>query len=204
MACRRGEGQIGIANSGDFRFPVDPTSANDNVAANRAMEFQLGWFTDPIYLGDYPKLREILGARLPQFSEAETTLLIGSSDFLWLNHYSSAMASEPRQPLNFGGYWGLQQVNLSDDPSWGSKTEMGWSVVPEGVNRLLKWIDKRYNRPAIYITENGMSAHEPGVFLTCLRVFFICGLTISRSLPFSGGHGKIRVHTGIHSECSRS
>ncbi|EJK66773.1 hypothetical protein THAOC_12267 [Thalassiosira oceanica] len=167
MACQRGKGQIGIANSGDFRFPLDPASTNDNVAASRAIEFQLGWFTDPVFLGDYPKsMREILGARLPQFSEAETKLLLGSSDFLGLNHYSSAMASEPRQPLNFGGYWGIQQVQLSDDPSWGSKTEMGWSVVPEGANELLKWIDKRYNHPAIYVTENGMAAHEPGVFLT--------------------------------------
>ena len=165
-ACQRGKGQIGIANSGDFRFPLDPASASDKVAASRAIEFQLGWFTDPVFLGAYPKsMREILGDRLPQFSEAETKLLLGSSDFLGLNHYSSAMASEPRQPLAFGGYWGIQHVKISEDPSWGSKTEMGWSVVPEGAIELLKWIDKRYNHPAIYVTENGMAAHEPGVFL---------------------------------------
>lgn len=36
-------GVIGIANSGDYRFPVDPKIKDDIDAATRAMEFQLGW-----------------------------------------------------------------------------------------------------------------------------------------------------------------
>lgn len=36
-------GSIGISHSGDYRFPVDPLSKADEEAANRAMEFQIGW-----------------------------------------------------------------------------------------------------------------------------------------------------------------
>ena len=36
-------GVIGIANSGDYRFPVDPKNKDDINAATRAMEFQMGW-----------------------------------------------------------------------------------------------------------------------------------------------------------------
>ena len=32
---------------------------------------------------------------------------------------------------------------------------MNWAVVPWGCQKLLEWIDKRYDRPDIYITENG-------------------------------------------------
>mmetsp|Transcript_21421 Transcript_21421/g.38719 ORF Transcript_21421/g.38719 Transcript_21421/m.38719 type:complete len:195 (-) Transcript_21421:770-1354(-) len=37
-------GLIGISNSGDHRFPLDPKSEDDQEAATRSMEFQLGKF----------------------------------------------------------------------------------------------------------------------------------------------------------------
>ena len=36
-------GLIGISNSGDYRFPLNPSSKDDQEAATRSMEFQLGW-----------------------------------------------------------------------------------------------------------------------------------------------------------------
>lgn len=117
--------------------------------------------TDPIWLGDYPaSMREILGARLPQFTEDEVQQLLGSADFLGLNHYSSALASKPSNPPTYGGYWAEQHVTLSDDPSW-NKTDMGWNVAPEGAREILLWIHQRYNQPLVFVTENGMAAYEP-------------------------------------------
>jgi len=154
-------GLIGISNSGDYRYPLDPTSDDDMEAATRSMEFQLGWMTDPLWLGDYPpSMRQILGERLPHFTEEERQKLIGSADFLGLNHYSTAMASKPSEPPNYGGYWADQMVTLGDDPLW-KKTDMGWNVAPDGAREILSWIDHRYNHPLIYITENGMAAYEP-------------------------------------------
>eukprot|EP00985_Skeletonema_marinoi_P004898 scaffold2123_cov106-Skeletonema_marinoi.AAC.7 len=155
-----GKSVIGISNSGDFRFPLHAESLDDQEAASRAIEFQLGWMTDPVFLGDYPKsMRRILGDRLPTFSSDELKLIMGSADFLGLNHYSSALASTPSQPPTWGGYWADQFVTLSNDPSW-KKTAMGWNIAPQGAKGILLWISKRYNNPNVYVTENGVACHE--------------------------------------------
>lgn len=45
------------------------------------MDVAVGWFADPIYLGDYPdSMRKMLGKRLPSFSAEEKQLLHHSSD----------------------------------------------------------------------------------------------------------------------------
>ena len=156
-----GKSVIGISNSGDFRFPLHAESLDDQEAATRAIEFQLGWMTDPLYLGDYPKsMRRILGDRLPTFSSDEINSITGSKpDFLGLNHYSSALASTPTQPPQWGGYWADQLVTLSNDLSW-KKTAMGWNIAPEGAKGILLWIAQRYNNPDVYVTENGVAVHD--------------------------------------------
>ncbi|KAL3796202.1 hypothetical protein ACHAWO_010482 [Cyclotella atomus] len=154
-------GKIGISHSGDYRFPVSRNSTADRKAATRAMEFQIGWLTDPLWFGTYPKsMQQILGKRLPTFTKQEIKLLKGSADFIGLNHYSSMMAAFPTVPPNYSGYWSDQYVTLSDDPSW-SKTDMGWNIVPDGAREMLLWLDKRYKHPLIFVTENGMAAYEP-------------------------------------------
>ena len=105
-------------------------------------------------------MRDRLGNRLPKFTDTEEQELLGSADFLGLNHYSSAIASKPKNPPTYGGYWAEQFVTLSSDPSW-KKTSMGWNVAPEGAREMLLWIDHRYGRPLIFVTENGVATHEP-------------------------------------------
>ena len=161
------DGVIGITNNCDYRFPLTQTDEDIN-AAERSLEFFIGWFADPIWKGDYPQImKELVGNRLPKFTEDEKKLILGSSDFFGLNHYSSMLASEPNEGIqpeeNIAGNGGMfedQLVHLSDDPNW-KKTHMEWNVVPEGCKELLKWIDKRYNKPTIYITENGCAQDEP-------------------------------------------
>ena len=43
-------GRIGISNSGDYRFPLDPENEDDQEAATRAIEFQLGWMVSDIQI----------------------------------------------------------------------------------------------------------------------------------------------------------
>ena len=105
-------------------------------------------------------MKKLLGKRLPTFTKAEKRLLRGSSDFIGLNHYSSMMAALPKNPPNFSGYWADQFVTLTSDPSW-KKTFMGWNVVPDGAREMLLWLDKRYNHPLLFVTENGMASDEP-------------------------------------------
>jgi beta-glucosidase len=162
-------GSIGITNNCDFRYPLTGSEA-DKAAAERSLEFFLAWFADPIWKGDYPAvMRERLGERLPQFTTEQKKELLGSSDFFGLNHYSSMLASEPilgeEENDNLAGNGGMiedQDVKLSVDPAW-SQTHMGWNIVPSGCRDLLQWIDERYDRPVIYITENGCACDEPDV-----------------------------------------
>jgi len=157
-------GRIGITLNMDWREPLTASSA-DRAAAQRALDWQLGWFADPIWRGDYPEsMRRRCGERLPAFTPEERQLVRGSSDFFGLNHYSTAYASAPEGQaetrsmwgnLQAGGYFDDQEVQLTDDPAW-KRTDMDWGVVPWGLGRMCEYIQREYS-PAggILVTENG-------------------------------------------------
>ena len=154
------QGKIGITNNCDWREPLT-NKVEDKAAAQRALEFYFGWLSDPLFFGRYPNsMVERLGDRLPSFTQQESEMIKGSIDFIGLNHYNTFLASDAKGSIvKVSEYGNLgiaedQDVNLSVDPSW-TITEMGWPVVPEGMYKLLKWIDERYNHPVIYVTENG-------------------------------------------------
>lgn len=151
---------IGITNNCDWREPLT-NKPEDKQAAQRALEFFLGWFADPVYKGNYPQVMiDRLGDRLPKFTAEQKTMLKGSSDFFGLNHYTTMYAAQSggsgkeRSVYGNGGISEDQEVDLSLDKNW-KKTLMDWAVVPWGCKKLMQWIDERYNKPEIYITENG-------------------------------------------------
>ncbi len=154
------KGRIGITNNCDWREPLTDSEL-DKSAAERALEFFLAWFADPIYKGDYPKsMRSRLGERLPKFSAKEKTMLQGSSDFFGLNHYTTMYASHDNGENKKGNVYGNgglsedQDVTLSLSKEW-ELTSMNWAIVPWGCEKLLLWIKDRYDNPEIIITENG-------------------------------------------------
>jgi beta-glucosidase len=64
------------------RYPYDDESEDDKAAAQRRLEFWIGWFADPIYFGDYPEcMKKQLGSRLPKFTAEEIEMIKGSNDF---------------------------------------------------------------------------------------------------------------------------
>ncbi|WP_100615744.1 GH1 family beta-glucosidase [Confluentibacter citreus] len=158
-------GKIGITNNCDWREPLTD-SKEDKEAAERALEFFLAWFADPIYKGDYPKtMKERLGDRLPKFSSEEKDMIKGTSDFFGLNHYTTMYAAhndgnkKEQSVYGNGGISEDQHVDLSLDDNW-KLTSMNWAVVPWGCKKLLQWIDARYDKPDIYITENGCAYND--------------------------------------------
>ena len=149
---------IGIANCGDFRYPL---TVADNATAERVMLFQIGWFTEPLFFGDYPAvMRQRLGSRLPSFTAEQRALLVGSVDFVGLNYYSALQASTPATPSAYPGYWTTDvDARLQPHPDW-RLNDMGWAVVPDGLRNMLVWLSNRYNHPLLYITENGDAEHR--------------------------------------------
>ncbi|MDH3252024.1 MAG: GH1 family beta-glucosidase, partial [Ignavibacteria bacterium] len=155
------KGIIGMTNNCDWREPLTD-SKSDKMAAQRALEFFLGWFADPLYKGKYPDvMRERVRERLPEFTAEDLDLIKGSADFFGLNHYTTMYASHAQpdgtsgnSPYGNGGISEDQDVLLTSDPAWRT-TQMGWNIVPWGCRKLLHWIDTRYDSPEIIITENG-------------------------------------------------
>ncbi|WP_430908488.1 GH1 family beta-glucosidase [Maribacter sp. 2-571] len=177
-------GTIGITNNCDWREPLT-TSRADKDAAERSLEFFLGWFADPIYLGDYPQtMKDRVGDRLPRFSKEDKALLKDSSDFFGLNHYTTLYASDvdpngevQNEVYGNGGIFEDQYVQLTADPKW-KMTSMNWGIVPWGCRKLLEWIRNRYGNPPIYITENGCALDdriEDGEIRDPLRQEFLEG-----------------------------
>jgi len=144
--------------NGDWAEP-NTTSPLDLAAAERHLEFQMAWFADPIFFGDYPEvMKQRVGDRLPKFTDQEKQMLKGSWDFFGFNHYTSEYVGHPTtQPSGEG--WDVDEyVQMSrerDGKLIGPRADSDWLyVVPWGMRKLLEWVYTRYQAP-IYITENG-------------------------------------------------
>ncbi|CAI0375490.1 unnamed protein product [Linum tenue] len=88
------KGIIGISLNIDWAEPYT-SSKRDRKAAQRAIDFDFGWFMDPITKGDYPEsMKQNLGNRLPRFTNEESELLKGSFDFLGVNYYTGRYAMD--------------------------------------------------------------------------------------------------------------
>lgn len=88
--------KISIALNTEWYEPMDPAEQADIEAQRRQLAFHLGWFADPIYLGDYPEdMQRRCGDRLPAFTPEERELLQGSSDFFAVNMYAARYVGEP-------------------------------------------------------------------------------------------------------------
>lgn len=56
---------------------------------------------DPVVYGDYPKImRDLVGNRLPNFTEEEKIFVAGSTDFIGINYYTSHFAKHETNKTN--------------------------------------------------------------------------------------------------------
>lgn len=59
---------------------------------------------DPLFNGDYPKsMKDLVGDRLPAFTEEEKNLLRGSVDFIGINYYRSFYVKDEPNKLLING-----------------------------------------------------------------------------------------------------
>ena len=159
------KGRISIALNSDWFVPLTD-KPEDAAAAQRKIDFFLGWYADPIYkTGDYPEsMRKQLGDRLPQFTDEEKKLLLKSSDFFGLNHYTTQFTTSSSwwNPNDVDGNAVTHERDINGKLI-GPQAESSWLFnVPWGFKSLLIYIKNRYNNPEIYVTENGFSAPNEG------------------------------------------
>ncbi|XP_020214478.2 non-cyanogenic beta-glucosidase-like, partial [Cajanus cajan] len=157
------KGKIGITLVSNWYIPLAENSTSDQRAAERALDFQYGWFMEPLTKGEYPKnMQALVGSRLPKFTISQARLVNGSFDFIGLNYYSSSYINGvPRQS-------NVKPSFLTDpltSPSFernrrplGLRAASFWIYFyPKGLRDILLYTKNKYNNPVIYITENGMN-----------------------------------------------
>ncbi|KAM9364867.1 lactase/phlorizin hydrolase-like [Pholidichthys leucotaenia] len=161
------KGIISITVNSDWAEPRTPYQQEDFDAARRVLEFYLGWFSHPIFNGDYSeivksRIRErslaagLPESRLPEFTPEEIQRIKGTHDFFGLNHYTTVLAF----PVDHGtaeGFDADRGVVVVSERTWLDSGSVWLKIAPFGIRRLLNFIKNEYGNPPIIITENGVS-----------------------------------------------
>ncbi|MED6271047.1 hypothetical protein CHARACLAT_016306 [Characodon lateralis] len=164
------KGLVGISLSGDWGEPVDISNQKDIEAAERYVQFYLGWFATPIFHGDYPQvMKDFVGrksvqqglgtSRLPTFSPQEKSYIKGTCDFLGIGHFTTRYITHRNDPPSRSSNSYFTDRDLAElvDPRWPDPGSEWLYSVPWGFRRLLNFVKTQYGNPNIYVTENGVS-----------------------------------------------
>ncbi|KAM6925637.1 lactase-like protein [Lycodopsis pacificus] len=164
------KGLVGISLSADWGEPVDISNQKDIEAAERYVQFYLGWFATPIFHGDYPQvMKDFIGrksnqqglgtSRLPTFSSQEKSYIKGTCDFLGIGHFTTRYITQKNNPSVRSSSTYFTDRDLAElvDPRWPDPGSEWLYSVPWGFRRLLNFVKSQYGNPMIYVTENGVS-----------------------------------------------
>ncbi|CAN8265207.1 unnamed protein product [Cochlearia groenlandica] len=162
-------GKIGPVMITRWFLPYNETDESSIAATERMKQFFLGWFMEPLTKGRYPDImREYVGHRLPNFTEAEAKLVKGSYDFLALNYYVTQYAQavipnpKAKPTVMSDSRVKLTYVNASNhtigplfdyDPINGNSY-----YYPKGIMYVMNFFKNSYSDPTIFITENGINS----------------------------------------------
>jgi len=151
--------KIGYAPTCGIAYPA--TEDPKDVEAARKVLFSMdnpienwtwnvAWFSDPVFLGKYPKEGlEKYAQYLPVITEEDMKLISQPVDFMGQNIYNGYMVrhGEDGKP---------EDVKR---PEGFPRTAANWPVTPDCFYWGIRFLYERYQLP-IYITENGMSCHD--------------------------------------------
>lgn len=151
-------GYIGIALWFKWYEPLNDTDSIDLLAAQRAQAFYFGWFMDPLIFGKYPDVMiQMLGPRLPTFTDEEAASLRQSLDFVGINAVTATYVTNNTDlQATYDGYFEDMRVSVTpykDDVAIG-EGENEYSV-PWCLSKIVAYMREKYQNPPMYITETG-------------------------------------------------
>jgi beta-glucosidase len=144
----RGGGEIGITNANTSYEPVDESEASAR-AVELARDFDTRLFHDPVYGRGYPesvqRYYDSKGAPFP-IEPGDFEIIAEPTDFLGVNLYSrSRVQLDPSRGIGFRAAEPILPT-----------TEMGYEVAPHALGDFIRFVSAEYDRPRIYVTENGV------------------------------------------------
>jgi beta-glucosidase len=153
MRAMRAMGQpnLGAVCNLEWADPVDP-SPETSLATARYDAIYNRWFLGGIFNKEYPKLAlEGLEPHMPKDWQADMDIIGTPVDWCGLNYYTRKLVAPAPGP------W----PNTGEAEGPLPKTQMGWEIYPEGLEKFLLRTEAEYSRGLpIYITENGMASPE--------------------------------------------
>jgi len=127
--------------------------AGDGEADRRAAALWDGifnrWYLDGLLRGAYPAdVLAWLGEHMPKGFEADMATVSAPIDWLGANYYTRRLlTADPSSP-------GLP-LKPVDGPL--ERTDIGWEIYPEGLEKVLLRIAGDYGNIPVFVTENGMA-----------------------------------------------
>jgi beta-glucosidase len=122
-------------------------SPADTMLASREDGLLVRWYMDALLRGKYPAdILEYLAADAPDAQQGDAQLISQPLDFLGVNYYNPivSIAGRPFSPAREGA----------------AVTDMGWEVAPANLTDLLARLDRDYDLPPLFITENGAAYRD--------------------------------------------
>jgi len=122
----------------------------EDIAATKfADDYFNQWYAKPIFDGAYPEiLQELPAENRPEILAGDMEIISQPIDFLGINFYTRAIYKADAEE-------GFVQL---DPPA--PRTDIGWEIYPQALNKLLTSLNETYKLPPIYITENGAAMDD--------------------------------------------
>jgi beta-glucosidase len=153
---RGADSRIGITLNIAPAYP-HTDSSEDELAARYYDGYQNRWFLDPLFRGSYPEdMSEVYQSRYnaPTVEPEDLDAFRKSRiDFLGVNYYMRKIVRRPDKQADLF-------AEVRPDYRGVRFTEMDWEVYPDGLHTLLTRIQRDYDPPAIYVTENGIACAD--------------------------------------------
>jgi len=123
-------------------------AAADELQAAREDGLLVRWYLDALLRGGYPAdVLEYLAADAPNVRAEDARLIAQPLDFLGVNYYHPVVSTVNRP-------FSPARTNAA------AVTDMGWEVAPAKLTELLLRIDRNYELPPLFITENGAAYRD--------------------------------------------